>query len=246
MIDSVASLNAMAKNEAFDTMMRQVITATNEALSVHRSQRREGALKLILDRLAAAHAEVPAEERDDRILADLTASPEAAERLVEAFDSMINAIDAAALPLIAKLHAGYVAEGRPRDRFYRSVGRLFRDASGDEIAAVHRVCGALAPFTGRPGWRPASRVELVAIDGGGEGTFVGGSPPRPDGSEGVTRFTVDDLPPGWETAFALLKDHHIATDNSGGYLGVESGPHVLVFESRHMDGLRRLVRLLGA
>lgn len=214
-----------------------------QAVTEHRQKRKEEAFRQLEGLVYSAYAHLPEGEREPAVVEALGGSPEDAERLVEAFESILKAIDDAAVPYIAALHASYAVERRSRDRFYRSAGRLLKDASAAEVTAVRAVVDGIAPFIRQAGPADITRLEIVVRGGVAFGRLEGGPPHAADGTDGVNRFELP-APAGWETAFFLLKDHLLATDNPGGVMNTLSGPNVLAFERRHMDGLKRLASLL--
>lgn len=130
--------------------------------------------------------------------------------LNESFRNLINALDEAVIPAIAKLTAKYLDEHRAPDPFARNVGRMLVEMNHDDLVAMAAVLEAV---TDEPLAVEEHIVEHAPMD-----ICVTGSPTessrfvliylREDHKEG-DRLVVDD-PKGYTRILELLKQHSLA------------------------------------
>lgn len=183
-------------------------------LDERKHQKQEAALSILLETVAASlSAANPEAPTDDEVRQALGDTVTLEDTLLDAFRHMVHSLDDEAIPCIARLHAMYFRERRPRDAFYRNVGRMLENASFDDIVRVRAVVDAVQDcitgmqeqLNGLP-TRLTARLRTGALvcdgrqDGEGDRQMHRGS-----------SFSEKSIP-GCEDAFALLTQARLGRD----------------------------------
>lgn len=234
---------------AGEVVIQGVKKMVGPVLEGYERERRHIEFNRLVESISATHTFAPDEKKSEFLAQTMAGSREAAELLIEAFESLLNGVDEEVKPYIAALYASYATSGKSRDRFFRSVGRLLSDASIQEVNAIRTVLKLIMSGLLQNGVTDFNSVRKLQIKfQANRGRLmlyiVLGGDKYLDGNKHDEFEVPADLPRDWELAVGLLKDHHLATDTSGGVLSLESGPNVLLFEHRHMEGLQKLLPIL--
>ncbi len=218
-----------------------------EQLAQRTQKKQDDALSILLEYigapLSAANPEAPTDDEVRQALGD-TVTLE--DTLLDAFRHMVHSLDDEAIPCIARLHAMYYRERRPRDAFYRNVGRMLENASFDDIVRVRAVVDAVQDcitgmqeqLNGLP-TRLTARLRTGALvcdgrrDGDGDRRMLRGS-----------SFSEKPIP-GCEDAFALLTQARLGRDQEGRDERETPTPVAFSLNAEQIRDWHRLVIVFG-
>lgn len=164
----------------------------------------------------AAALEFGTAERVEQVFEENATAKWATDGLIESFRHLLGALDDETIPYIARLTALYVAEKKPPDELFRSLGGFLSEVSGRELTAFRSLVGQLSTINAPP----VTRWLELAL-----GKDVVNVRIYEKNKEIVL---AEILSHGCERRiFALAKRHTLGYDSASGYLGSVSGPHIL-------------------
>ena len=137
-------------------------------LAAFRAEKERQAYERLVEQVALL-GEFTDQEAARVVLAELLddAPPSASDTLLAYFRQLIDAVEPAAIPYIARLTAKYVFDRQPRDPFFRRVGRALTAVDKDEVTSFEQLCdGArkvLVKYLAKAGW-PAPGRDPIKLD----------------------------------------------------------------------------------
>lgn len=86
------------------------------------------------------------------------ATPEAARAALAGMRALLDAVDDATVPAIARLVAEYTSEGRQPDRFFRGASRFLADLSAEDMLTTRALLEAMVKLEAEAGAEPGNFV----------------------------------------------------------------------------------------
>jgi hypothetical protein len=174
--------------------------------------------------------------------------PWAHEAVVRATRAIIEDMDEAALPFLARITAHALKIQAVPDGRSRRATALLAEIRAPTLEAALSVVRGLAPNW--PDYVPAAELILRYEVGPGEHEAFEASDPTRSEKLGATLAPPSGKPvlarlpatKEWYTVLELLKQHLFAAHGIGGVLGSTSGPHVAVFRREDFEFLAWLFR----
>jgi hypothetical protein len=174
-----------------------------------------------------ARDEVPFEDIEARLHAELLTDPHLAQTVWSAVRAVLEVLDDSVVPTLGALAAEYREQKKPADSFFRGVAGILAGLSADEFVALKELVAACDRF-----------------EKDGDPRIVHANPDTgklmiPDGNSGWDE--VGQVSPHTEALFRLLKAQGLAAEAAAGSFGEQSGPDYLCIRR---DTVLRLMRIL--